>query len=151
MLDLVITILKNVFSALDWIGSIASIVALGISIWVLFSVQKIRSAITTRIRLPEIRKMLKRHVTTLEKHVTQKRWTRAASSLAECDAHLFSLSRWVKERAVLQNINNTRHQIAEIRINGMSGDSTVEVMRIIGDLKGIIQTVEHIQKDKQWT
>lgn len=139
----------NLVFHLGWTGSVASLVSLAMSVWVLKSVRGLRATLNMRIRLPEIMESLNKQATDLKGHVSKKRWSQAHSSLARSDADLRSLSKWIRDKQLSKQIVDVRAQITQVGRTGITENTTTAIMQLISGIAGINQSLEHVRKDAE--
>ncbi|MEK6299239.1 MAG: hypothetical protein AABO41_00830 [Acidobacteriota bacterium] len=144
--------MNKTFSPLEWlniIGSVASIVGIALSVYVIYNLRQIRRSYMFTARAPDLLKRLKAHSSQVKKLLIDFDNSRdeIEAELALCSAVLGSLLNKVS-RNERKTILNVIQLIAENRTLGEQ--SKDQVWMVYKRLVGVGETLRNLQKDKLW-
>jgi len=130
------------------IGTVASIVGLLFTIWVLFSVSAIRSHFLFAARIPQIIEALQENASAISKGLTEYDASThlIEVELAKCAANLKNLSTKVKSRtrkSVLAVVIRIEHP------GNLTGKD--HVRGVYTALNGLIQELHNLTEDMKWS
>jgi hypothetical protein len=135
--------------AMNFLGSLASIVGLAITLWVFFRVGRIEAGFRRQALLPLYSTSLGGHVKNLQRHLKNRNVSKMRSELAVCRSTLNDLIAYLKERRAtdVKQVSLRISELLELR----SDDALREqCSRILPSIQGVHETVKNLQHEINW-
>jgi hypothetical protein len=131
-----------------YIGSVCSILGLGVSIWVLWSVKRLRSHFLIKARVPELTKALASHAKTLSivlgnydegSRDVKTTFKVCESTLKNLEPKLFG-SEKIATKSLLKKLSKSQKSLDKEK-----------AWTLYNDLQALIESLKHLQKDSKWS
>lgn len=141
---------RRMSNILELAGSLSSIVGLFVSVWVLIRVGSISRGYLFRARLPDLRRKLRGHSSTISTLLSDypDSWGEIQVELQRCEATLRSLA------GKLDRAGRARVRTIEADTARVSGTAAAppreEVRGVYRSLAGLEQEIDNLIKDIEW-